>query len=71
MPDKKSGRVTVDAQLNEVDDGSPDAAFIYNRSELDRLRERREELGLTPAGQPQPEAPAKASKADKADEEAK
>jgi hypothetical protein len=37
-------RVVVDADLNEVAPDSSEAAFVYNRSDLDRVRARREEL---------------------------
>jgi hypothetical protein len=41
---KDRNRVTVDADLNEVAPDSSEAAFVYNRSDLDRVRARREEL---------------------------
>jgi hypothetical protein len=40
-------RAYVDADLKEVATGSSEAAFVFKRSDLDRLRARREELGIT------------------------
>lgn len=39
-------RAYVDAELKEVPYGSPDAAFVFKRSVLDTIRERRKELGI-------------------------
>lgn len=45
LMDKKV-RAHVDEDLNEVAPGSAEAVFIYKRSDLDRLRARRKELGI-------------------------
>lgn len=39
-------RVYVDETLKTVPAGSPEAAFVYKRGELEARRERRKELGL-------------------------
>lgn len=39
-------RVYVDETLREVPAGSTDAAYVYKRGDLERLRDRRTELGL-------------------------
>lgn len=44
--DYSKNRVVVDADLNPVGAGSGEAAFVFKRSDLDRLQARREELGL-------------------------
>lgn len=44
--DPQPSRVTVDAALNEVSAGSEAAAFVYAPADLERVRARREELGL-------------------------
>lgn len=41
-----TNRVYVDANLKEVGAGTSDAAFVYRRSDLDRLKARRKELGI-------------------------
>jgi hypothetical protein len=44
--DEQPEMVTVDRALNEVAEGSTDAAFRYSPHDLDRLRKRRAELGF-------------------------
>lgn len=44
-------RAYVDENLKEVAAGSADAAFIYKRSDLDRIRKRRKELGFSDEAQ--------------------
>jgi hypothetical protein len=39
-------RAYVTADLKEVSPGSPEAAFVFARADLPRIREEREKLGL-------------------------
>lgn len=46
QPDPQPKKITTDIALNEVSPDSPAAAFSWLPADLERVRERREELGL-------------------------